>query len=63
MHANGAAIAASVAFLVGGGAAIATFHRTHPGPWRAFVPGGADVRSLAALVSSSALHVLRGGQS
>jgi O-antigen/teichoic acid export membrane protein len=60
LHAAGAAIAASAAFMAGGGAAIASFHRTHPVPWRALVPGASDVRSLAALVSSGAQRRLRG---
>ena len=60
LHATGAAVAASAAFIVGGGVAIASFHRTHPVPWRTFVPGAADVRSLTALVSSGAQHRLRG---
>jgi O-antigen/teichoic acid export membrane protein len=62
MHATGAAIAVSAAFIVGGGAAIASFHRTYPVGWRAYVPGGADVRSIAALVSVGAKR-LRGGHS
>jgi O-antigen/teichoic acid export membrane protein len=60
LHASGAAIAASAAFIIGGGVAIASFHRTHPVPWRTFVPGADDVRSLIALVSSGAQHRLRG---
>jgi O-antigen/teichoic acid export membrane protein len=60
LHATGAAIAASAAFLAGGGTAIASFHRTHAVPWRSLVPGGKDVRSLAALVSSGAQQRLRG---
>jgi O-antigen/teichoic acid export membrane protein len=60
MHATGAAIASSVAFLVGGGAAIASFHRTHPVGWRAYVPGGADARSVVALASVGRRQRLRG---
>jgi len=60
LHAIGAAAASSAAFIVGGGVAIASFHRTHPVPWRMFVPGAADVRSLTTLVSSGAQHRLRG---
>jgi O-antigen/teichoic acid export membrane protein len=63
LHATGAAIAASAAFIVGGGAAIATFRGTHPVPWHAFVPGKDDVRSLVALVSSGALRRRRRGDS
>lgn len=59
LHATGAAVAASAAFIVGGGVAIASFHRTHPVPWRTFVPGAADARSLTALVSSGAQHRYR----
>ena len=63
LHATGAAIAASAAFIVGGCAAIASFRRTHPVPRRAFVPGGDDVRSLVALMSSGTRRRFRGAHS
>jgi Na+-driven multidrug efflux pump len=48
--ATGAAAAASVAFLVGGTAALLTYRRISPFPWRAIlVPQRGDLDVLAAL--------------
>lgn len=52
-HATGAAVAASVALIVGGFASIASFRRTYPAPWRGVLPGRSDVRSLRALARSA----------
>lgn len=49
--ATGAAAAASVAFLVGGAAALLVYRRLHPFPWRLLVvPHRGDLDVLAALV-------------
>ncbi len=46
--ANGAAAAATLAFIAGGGAATVAYRRRVRFPWQALLPGGSDLRSLAA---------------
>ena len=57
--ANGAAVASSIAFIAGAYAAIMQFRRTYATPWRAFVPGRDDARSVVTLTGSSTWQRLR----
>jgi O-antigen/teichoic acid export membrane protein len=53
LHATGAAVAASVALIVGGYASIVSFRRTYPVPWSRVLPGPSDLRSLLALARAA----------
>ena len=53
LHATGAAVAASVALIVGGLASIVSFRRTYPAPWSRVLPGPSDLRSLLGLARAA----------